>query len=489
MSNNNQPSVLDMKSADCGKTTSENGDSEITFDPAVIKKLKLKTDLILLPILSIAYLFNSLARSNIANANTAGLTKDLHLQGNQFNQALTYYQIPFIIFGPLVTMLTKQFGAKITIPVMMIGFGTPSLATAFVHNFGELVACRVLVGVFESGFLASVIYYLSLWYTRTELASRIRIFYAALTSSSAFGGLLAFGMFQLNSDKYFQWSYLFILEGSLSLFWAILTFLVLPRQTSTAWFLSKQERDIAAARLAQDSVASAESKFNLKESFSEFFTVHGYIRIVISFISGTILTSNANFLAMIVRRLGFNVIKTNLYTVAPALTGAVFLVAWCKLSDRLRERGFHMAASAIVSLIGYVILSTIDTNNTSVLYFAMFLCTIGAYPATPIGSTWMLSNIPNLNARAMTSGLYISFANCAGLLSSNIYHEWESPRYQTSLSTNIGMSIALITITSSYGLWMRWENKRRDNATGLSLDESTSGGINNARDPRFRFQV
>lgn len=54
-------------------------------------------------------------------------------------------------------MLTKQFGAKITIPVMMIGFGTPSLATAFVHNFGELVACRVLVGVFESGFLASYV--------------------------------------------------------------------------------------------------------------------------------------------------------------------------------------------------------------------------------------------------------------------------------------------------------------------------------------------
>jgi dipeptide/tripeptide permease len=36
-----------------------------------------------------------------------------------------------------------------------------------------------------------------------------------------------------------------------------------------------------------------------------------------------------------------------------------------------------MAASAVVSLIGYVILSTIDTNNTSILYFAMFLCTIG----------------------------------------------------------------------------------------------------------------
>jgi hypothetical protein len=59
MSSSSQPLGLDMKNADCGKTASENGDSEMTFDPAVVKKLKLKTDLILLPILSIAYLFKS----------------------------------------------------------------------------------------------------------------------------------------------------------------------------------------------------------------------------------------------------------------------------------------------------------------------------------------------------------------------------------------------------------------------------------------------
>lgn len=135
----------------------------------------------------------------------------------------------------------------------------------------------------------------------------------------------------------------------------------------------------------------------------------------------------------------------------------------------------------------------------------MFLCTVGvglpsqnwkpfanmlqAYPSTPIGSTWTVSNIPNLNARAMTSGLYISFGNCAGLLSSNIYHEWEAPRYQSSLSTNIGMSIALIAVSISYGLWMRWENRRRDRAAdGLHGGQPTEG-ITSTRDPRFRFQT
>jgi MFS family permease len=77
------------------------------------------------------------------------------MTGHQFSLALTYYFIPFCILGPVAGLLSKQFSAKYSIPVMMFGFGVASLATAFVTNFGQLVACRCLVGVFESGFLTS----------------------------------------------------------------------------------------------------------------------------------------------------------------------------------------------------------------------------------------------------------------------------------------------------------------------------------------------
>lgn len=54
-------------------------------------------------------------------------------------------------------MATKQLGAKWTIPGMLVGFGTPSLLTGFVKNYGQLSACRIMVGTFESGFLASFV--------------------------------------------------------------------------------------------------------------------------------------------------------------------------------------------------------------------------------------------------------------------------------------------------------------------------------------------
>lgn len=94
--------------------------------------------------------------------------------------------------------------------------------------------------------------------------------------------------------------------------WSLVLFALLPAGCDTAWFLNEQERDTARLRLMQDSVNSLRAPFSWKEAFSEFYSPHGYIRILWAFVSGIILTSNANFLAMIIKRLGYSVVKTNL---------------------------------------------------------------------------------------------------------------------------------------------------------------------------------
>lgn len=141
--------------------------------------------------------------------------------------------------------------------------------------------------------------------------------------------------------------------------------------------------------------------------------------------------------------------------------------------------------------MGYVILATISNTNTAVLYFAMFLCTMGAYPGTPIGAAWTLDNIPNLNARALTSGIFVAVGNCGGILSSNMYFAREAPRYMTCLLVNIAFSAVLAVASVAYTLWMRWENRRRDAMYGPSdTDTATTvstEAINSSRDPRFRF--
>lgn len=67
-------------------------------------------------------------------------------------------------------------------------------ATGFVQNFTGLVVLRFLVGVTEAPYFPGCIFFLSSWYTKKELPSRIAIFYSGYTLASAFGGLIAAGI-------------------------------------------------------------------------------------------------------------------------------------------------------------------------------------------------------------------------------------------------------------------------------------------------------
>ena len=162
---------------------------------------------------------------------------------------------------------------------------------------------------------------MSTWYTRSELGTRIGIFYGALVASSAFGGLLSYGMFQITpTDGYFRWSYLFFLEGGLTVCWSVVTFLYLPVNVESAWFLNPGEKMVLQERLKRDSVESLETTTKVSEFFYEFKAPHIYIRLISTFIQGITLTSNANFLAMIIKGLQFGTIKTNLVSTSAPWT-------------------------------------------------------------------------------------------------------------------------------------------------------------------------
>ena len=69
-----------------------------SIDPAAERRIVWKFDLQILPILATMYLFNSLDKSNMGNAKTAGLMDDLGLKGDQYNILLSV-GMPLIIPG------------------------------------------------------------------------------------------------------------------------------------------------------------------------------------------------------------------------------------------------------------------------------------------------------------------------------------------------------------------------------------------------------
>jgi MFS family permease len=130
-----------------------------TVDPKAERALVWKFDLRILPVLAIMYLFNSLDKSNLGNAKTAGLEKTLKLTGDQYNIILSVFFVPYVLTAPFLGILGKKYGPSRVLPCMMFSFGCFTLLVVAVMNFGGLMTIRWFLGMSESAFFPLVIYY------------------------------------------------------------------------------------------------------------------------------------------------------------------------------------------------------------------------------------------------------------------------------------------------------------------------------------------
>ncbi|GFZ46966.1 Uncharacterized transporter [Saitozyma sp. JCM 24511] len=464
------------------------------IDPAAERRMLRKMDFSILPVLAIVYLFNALDKGNLSNAQTDGIATDLHLVGNQYYLIITIFYVPLCLCGTPLSMLAKRFSAARVIPLMMLGFGSCSLLTASVTNFGGLFALRFLLGIFESPMLPSIVFYLSQFYTRGELARRIGVYYAASSISGAFSGLLAFGIFQIKDTRLKGWQYLFLIEGTGTVLFAAFAFFWLPRSPAQCWFFTDEEKEMSRVRMLRDGTNQIGEQIDWRDAFRPFIQDWRYIVWALLALGlGVPLASVGNFLPQIVARLGYSTVKTNLYTVAPNVVGTVFLVCFTQSSDYFRERSLHVVVPLLITMIGFIVLGTIDVlANKGVAYFACFLLCIGSNTPSVMLSTWYSNNSISENKRVVLTGVMVGIANASGLISGNIFQAKDAPKYIPALATSAAFGGFTALLAFAYGMYMRIENRRRNKEQGMprkygSKDVPTELLGKGPKAPEFRY--
>lgn len=99
---------------------------------------------------------------------------DLGLRDDQYNLVVSIFFVLFVVFAPPLAMLSKRLGPARALPVMMVAFGSMTLATAATQSFSALMAVRWLLGMAEAAFFPTVVFYLTTFYRRGELARRLQ---------------------------------------------------------------------------------------------------------------------------------------------------------------------------------------------------------------------------------------------------------------------------------------------------------------------------
>ncbi|KAI1209793.1 putative MFS transporter [Annulohypoxylon truncatum] len=442
------------------------------IDSAAERALCRKFDLRLLPVLAIMYLFNALDKGNLGNAQTAGLSKDLHFKDGQYNQIVGIFFVPYVIFAPPFAMLGKKFSPARVLPLLMFCFGSFTLLTSATTNFGGIFALRWFLGMAESAFYPLVIYYQTTFYRRGELARRLAIFYAASNIANAFSGLLAFGVFQIKSTLVdHPWRWLFIVEGSATVCCSIFAFFYLPRSAAEARFLTEEEKALAYRRIQIDSSSVVNEKFSLKESLKVFKRPTSYCFLIIEMCIGVPLQAVSLFLPQIVQRLVDNTVTINLYTVAPNVTGAVMLLILAFTSDGLRVRFPFVCLGFAFTFIGFIIYAAIQDVHAQIrlAYFATFMMCWGTSAPSVLLSTWYNNNVAHEGERLTLTSVGVPLANLMGLIPSYVFQTKDAPKYTPALITTACFGATGCLITGCLGLFMLWDNQRRNRRQGVNL--------------------
>jgi MFS family permease len=95
-------------------------------------------------------------------------------------------------------------------PFIMFIWGIFTIAHAWTKSYAMLVAFRLMIGLFEAGFFPTACFYLSTFYTRSDLALRIGLFYGMYAVAGAFSGAISYGVFHIQGNLR-GWQWLFII--------------------------------------------------------------------------------------------------------------------------------------------------------------------------------------------------------------------------------------------------------------------------------------
>ncbi|PHH82782.1 hypothetical protein CDD82_4856 [Ophiocordyceps australis] len=427
--------------------------------------------------LACLYIVSLLDRVNISTAAIAGLNKELSLQkGSRFSIILALFFIPYIIFQPLGSVLTRKLGPRWFLGSITLAWGAVMVGNAFSNNWQTMAGLRVLIGLFEAGYFPGAVYLLSTWYTRFDMQKRYTLFYGVGCIAASLGGILALGLSQMNGIAGLSgWRWIFLIEGIMTCLVALLAYIFLvgfPEDAHQSFkFLSKDECDFIIRRVNRDRADAVTDPFTLAKFFKPALDFTIWVYALMFFCICTMSYSISYFLPIILVGMGFSVGASQCLVVPPwAFTGLLmYSQAW--LSDKYRLRSPIIVFNSIMGIVGLVLMAF--HPKYPVRYFGVFLTLSSGGGNLPPVLTYQANNIRGHWKRAFCSATLTGFGGIGGIAGALVFRSQDAPHYLPGIYACMACNVCVLVCVGGMTLWFLRMNSRA--RRGLVVLEELKG--------------
>lgn len=219
------------------------------------------------------------------------------------------------------------------------------------------------------------------------MAKRFSVFYFIGSCASAFAGILAFGIMQMNGlAGKAGWRWIFIIEGLITVLIGGLGFVFLvgfPDSGKRYWgFLNEKETQLMIARVQADRGDAKAEPFVLGKFLRPALDFKIWFYALMFGMTTTVSYALAYFLPIILRDgMGFSTGAAQCLVAPPYLVAGFWMYGTGWYGDKYRVRGALVVVNAILAIVGVALMGW--TVNSGARYFGVFLAATGANSNVP----------------------------------------------------------------------------------------------------------
>ena len=320
----------------------------ISEEDAIYRKINWR----IIPIILFAYILAFLDRINVGFTQLQ-MKADLGFSDAAFGLGAGLFFITYLIFEVPSNLLLEKIGARLTFLRIMVLWGLTSAAMMFVSEPWHFYGLRLLLGACEAGFFPGVILYLTYWYPSSRRARVTGLFLFGMPITGVIGGpITSTIMAGMNGYLGFKgWQWTFLIEGLPTVLVGYLLYKLLPDKPRLAHWLTEREKDVVEAILAADRKGQAVGHHHGKLKAAVADPKTWVLAFVYFTIAAGVYTLTFWLPTMVKALPGITIAQVGWYVVPPFACGALGILAITNLSDRLRERRWHVALPMIVGTL------------------------------------------------------------------------------------------------------------------------------------------
>jgi ACS family tartrate transporter-like MFS transporter len=321
-----------------------------TLEESTMRKVYLR----LLPFAVLSYVLAYIDRINVS---FAGLTMrgDLGMSAGTFGFAVGLFYWGYFIFEVPSNVILEKVGARIWIARIMISWGILAGLTAVVTGSTSFAIVRFLLGVAEAGFFPGIILYFTYWFPSRHHARIVSGFLVGLPVAVAIGAPISTGLLSLEGLFGLRgWQVMYIAEAIPTVVIGVITLFVLTDRPQQAKFLTAEERNwLVTTITAERRATEAVRKFTLWQALYNpkvLLLALNYLGIVTASLGMLI------FIPQMIKSLGdYSNMTVGWLTMIPYTCGAIAMVVWGRISDRMNERRWNLFIGCVFSTVGLVV--------------------------------------------------------------------------------------------------------------------------------------